>query len=247
MATQIKSILSQAHQLAQITSREFSQEPTGTQYAMSLIDLNNLVAQLNEDQLLPFSRKIVPYVIASAKESYSIGIDADDALNLADIPYDRPCFINSILLRTSSTAQPYKIRQISLVDLRERMSGTSTGVPAFFAVDGEYPLTNIYFDIKPQAGYILEIIYNKSIPKFGLNDTLAMPPDFNDLLVCAVACRLTASANAVLHDRLMQMKDEAIERIKSANSRTQVPLQETIMSAVGSADYGLTRFLTGRY
>lgn len=127
------------------------------------------------------------------------------------------------------------------------MSGTSTGVPAFFAVDGEYPLTNIYFDIKPQAGYILEIIYNKSIPKFGLNDTLAMPPDFNDLLVCAVACRLTASANAVLHDRLMQMKDEAIERIKSANSRTQVPLQETIMSAVGSADYGLTRFLTGRY
>ena len=232
MSIQVNSLVSQAHIMAQLTSAEMGEEPDGQSSAQSVLMLNNIMQQLNEDQLLPFSRMIVNYPVVSAKNSYSIGIDEDNPSNIADIAYDRPQFINAINVRLSSNSAPYRVTQVSLVDLRARMSSLdSSGTPVFFAVDNAYPLSNIYFNVKPIVGYSLELIYNKEIPEVKIGDTLQMPASYNDLLVTALASRLAFNANDSLRARIDQEYNRCVNRIKIANSRTQIPLHNFAMNS----------------
>lgn len=232
MSIKVNSLVSQAHIMAQLTSAETGEEPDGQSSAQAVLMLNNIMQQLNEDQLLPFSRMIVNYPVIQAKNSYSIGIDEDNPLNVADIAYDRPQFINAINIRLSSNSVPYRVNQISLVDLRARMSSTdSSGTPCFYAVDNAYPLCNIYFDVKPVAGYSLELIYNKEIPEVKIGDTLQMPSSYNDLFVTALASRLAFNANDSLRARIDLEYNRCVNRIKIANSRTQIPLHNFAMNS----------------
>ena len=245
MGIEVRSIVSQAHQMAQITSREFSEEPDGNWAEMAVIDLNNIISQLNEDQLLPFSRVIVQYIIQSLKSSFTIGKDNDNPLNIADIDYDRPAYINQLLARSSANNAPYPVYQLDITDLRLRMASTdSSGCPTAFAVDGGYPFMTIYFDVKPSVGYQLELIYNKELPKVGINDTLQIPASYSDLFVTALARRLTMNGNAELYSRIDDEYNKCCNRIRIANSRTQIPL----IGGLLSSDYnrGWNNVNTGR-
>lgn len=220
--------------MAQITSREFAEEPDNTWSKMAVIDLNNIIAQLNEDQLLPFSRQIVQYIVSTSQNSFSIGKDLDNPLNIADIDYDRPAYINQLLVRSSADNAPYTIYQLDLTDLRAHMGNTtSSGCPTYFAVDNSYPFTSIYFDIRPTVGYQLEMIYNKELPKVDINDTLPFPASYSDLFVTALARRLTFNGNSELYSRVDAEYFKCCERIRVANSRTQIP----IVGMISSSDY----------
>jgi hypothetical protein len=246
MATTINSIISQACQLAQLTSAEFNEEPSGQLAAQALIGINNILQQFNVDQLLPYAKKLVTYTIPTSKEYYTIGKDSDDPMNVADIDYDRPEFIGTIFYRTSTNATPYRLFPFALEDVRANLLRGSTGTPRYFATNNGFPFVEIYFDMKPTSCGILEIIYNKSIPRYKLNDSLDVPLSYNDLFVTALARWLGVNANAELIGRIDRLYQESINRITVGNSRNQILLNSFNANYI-DYDGGTARALGGGY
>lgn len=222
MSAIIRNIINQAYQLPGIISADETAD--GTDTSLALIKLNELLAQLNVDQLFPYSRKIVSYAIASPKLKYTIGIDNPST---ADIVDERPCFINRILYQSTATASPVNIQQLDIPDLLLRQrSVNAIGSPSYFAANPAYPLMDIVFDCKPQAGSVLQIVYNASIPQVTINDTLAIPPEYNNVLVTGLA-RMLCIMKQMPVETLSQIDvlfKEATNRVVTNNSRNQIPV-----------------------
>ena len=222
MSAIIRNIVNQAYQLSGIIS--IDEEADGTDSAMAVIKLNELLAQLNVEQLFPYSRKIINYTITGAKPFYTIGTDL---VLTADIAEERPCFINRMTYRYTSQSIPMCVQQIDLPDLLERQRSLgATGTPIYFATNPTYPLTEIYFDIIPTTGSILQIIYNAPIPQITINSTLAVPPEYNDVMVTGLARKLAVLKQMPVESitNIDLLWKEAISRVKDNNSRNQGPI-----------------------
>ena len=220
MAANIRAIINQAHQLCGVIAADEVSDGTDTNIA--LIKLNEILAQLNIDQLFPYSRMVVDHVCPTIRYKYSIG--NDDPLQVADINYERPSFINRIHIYTNANSLPLDIQQLDLPDLLARRTQGS-GTPRYFATNPTYPNMEIYFDMAPQTGSILQIIYNKAVPDVTINTVLQIPHEYNEVLVTALARKI-----AVLKlmpsetvERMDILYKEAISNVKRANSRNQIP------------------------
>jgi hypothetical protein len=244
----IRNIVNQAFQLPGIIAADEVAE--GTDTALAVIKLNELLAQLNTDALFPFSRKIVTYTIGASKDHYSIGIDNTVGATPADIVEERPIFINRILAYPSATAMPINVQQLDINDLLTRqLSADSSGLPAYFAVNPLYPYADIYFDVKPSARYVFKIIYNASIPEVTINSTLHIPPEYNDVLVTGLARQLCVlkqvdEGNISLVSALYK---EAIDRITSANERNQLPILDSLYGGNRGTIYSYSPWSSGGY
>jgi hypothetical protein len=223
----IKQVLSQAAQLSGIISVD--EQLDGTLGAMALIKLNEILAQLNLDQLFPYSKKIVSYTPASQKLSYTIGI----ANPVADIQEVRPAFINRILAYPGGSSTPFNVQQIALEDLLSRQLPTSSSTPSGFAVNPSFPLAEIHLDVKPTQGMSFLIVYNAELPQMTINSQLEAPLEYTDVLVTALARKL-----AVLQQMpeetislVNTLYNEAITRVRTANSRNQVPTLDAMYGA----------------
>lgn len=222
MSAIIRDIINQAAQLPGIIAAD--EVLDGTDSALAIIKLNEILAQLNVDQLFPYSRKVVSYQIANPKLKYTMGVNNPSS---ADIVEERPCFINRILFQYQNTSSPLNIQQLDLPDLLLRQSSVNAvGSPAYFAVNPLYPLVDLYFDCKPQAGSTISIVYNASIPTVTINDTLAIPPEYNSVLVTGLSrelCVLKQMPNETLANVDILYKT-AISRVTANNSRNQLPV-----------------------
>lgn len=222
MSAIIRNIVNQAFQLPGIIAAD--EQADGTDTALALIKLNELLGQLNTDQLFPYSQKIVTYTIPTPKLSYTLGIDTPSTADIAD---ERPCFINRILYQTNSNSSPVNVQQLDLPDLLTRQRALmAIGSPCYFAVNNGYPLVTIHLDCRPQAGSVFQIVYNASIPQVTINDTLAIPPEYNDVLVVGLARKL-AVMKQMPAETITQMDvlwKESINRIERSNSRHQIPV-----------------------
>jgi len=224
----IRNIVNQAFQLPGIIAADEVAE--GTDTALAVIKLNELLAQLNTEALFPFSRKIITHTVTQSKEKYTIGaVDAD-------IIDERPVFINRIMVFTSAASNPLNVQQLDISDLLSRQLNTIQGLPSFFAVNPLYPLAEIYFDIKPLAGYLLRIVYNAAIPEVTIDSTLNIPHEYNDVLVTGLARKLCVlkqvdDGNTSLVSTLYK---EAIGRVMAANERNQIPVLDSPFQSRGS-------------
>lgn len=222
----IRNIVNQAYQLPGIYAAD--EVADGTDTALAVIKLNELIGQLNTDQLFPFARKIVSHTFTESKEKYTIGLDIGST---ADIVEERPIFINRILFYPNTTAMPIACQQMDISDLLSRqLSQGSTGLPMYFAVNPTFPLAEIYFDIKPSTSYTMRMVYNKSIDDVTINSTLDIPREYNELLITGLARKLCVlkqvdEANTSL---VSQLYKEAYDRVKSTNERNQLPLVDPL-------------------
>lgn len=241
MAIDIRSVVNQAYQLPGIIALE--EVASGTESAMAVMKLNDIVAQANLDQLFPFTRKVVSVSNPVAKNTYTIGLV--NAPLVADIAETRPSFINRLLYYPSVNSMPMNVQQVDLPDLLfRRRSIQSTGSPMYFAEDGGYPLTTIYFDIRPQAGSSWTLVYNEPIPAVTIASQLDIPPEYTDLLVCSLAKRV-AILKQMPTDTLQTMDmlyKESVLRVKRSNARLQIPLLDDLS---GASSYRQSNIYTG--
>lgn len=243
MSMSVNSIINQAYQLPGIISPE--DEAEGTDAVNALMRLNQTISQLNTQQLLPWARRTIQVAGLPSALSYSMG--TPEALPAAqpDIAASRPLFINRLLYFPNQNTMPMNIQQVDLPDLLfRRKSITATGSPMYFAVDGEYPYTNIAFDIIPQAGSQFQIIYNVPIPRLALGGTLVAPEEYEDLLVCALSRKL-AVLKQMPSDTISMVETlykEAITRVMTANARLQAPLLDDL---AGYSNWRTNNILTG--
>jgi hypothetical protein len=141
MAIDIRSVVNQAFQLPGIIALE--EVASGTEAAMAVMKLNDIVAQANLDQMFPFTRKVVNVIGLPAQNTYTMGLTSP----ASDIAETRPSFINRLLYYPSINSMPMNVQQVDLPDLLfRRRSIQSTGSPMYFAEDGGYPSIKIYFE-----------------------------------------------------------------------------------------------------
>lgn len=231
MSAIVRNIVNQAYQLSGIISLDEVAE--GNETAMAIIKLNELLAQLNTEQLFPYSRKVISYTVPTSKLIYTIGV-AETGVSTSDIVEQRPAFINRCFIYPSSSSNPMNIQQLDLPDLINRqLSMTSTGYPMFFAVNPSYPYTELHFDIMPSAGTILKLVYNTSVEQVTINTVLSIPMEYNDVLVTGLA-RKVAVLKQMPEETISLVNtlyNEAISRIVSLNQRTQIPTLDGMYGA----------------
>lgn len=240
MGIDIRSVVNQAYQLTGIIALD--EVASGTQAQMAILKLNELIAQANEDQLLPFSRKIVTKQVSTSQNSYSIGLNG---LVTADIPDVRPVYINRILYYPSVNSAPMNVQLCDLPDLiTRRKTASAVGSPMYYAIDGAYPLCNIYFDIKPQQGSSFTLIYNEPIPDVTISSDAPIPPEYTGFFIAYLAKHLSVilqmpSDTQANMDALYR---DASSRITKANGRSQLPILDDLM---GASNYRVDNIYTG--
>jgi hypothetical protein len=108
-----------------------------------------------------------------------------------------------------------------------------------------YPLINISFDIRPQAGSILQLVYTESIPTFTIDSVLAMDARYAPVLVYALARHLSINQPASILSGIDILYKENISILKNANMRARIPLshnpQSNIYSKMANFNSGYNR------
>ena len=226
MSINVRSIVTQAYQMAKIISSDFADSVSGTQATQAVQTLNQIVAQLNTDQIFPFTRVVVNYPVVTPKMSYTIGIDTENAVPLvADIVAERPEFVQRLFYKVNPTSAPCDITQVDYNDIiGMQVNAYSVGMPSAYAVDGGYPLMNILLNMKPQAGSTIQVVYTKEIPFFNIDDVIAAPVRYAAALVPALARVLALNQPAELLSGIDVLYKENIKMLKQANMRAQLPL-----------------------
>lgn len=229
MAAIIRNIINQAFQLPGIIGVDEVAEGTAAQLAV--IKLNELIAQLNVQQLFPYSQRVLQFSPTASKQSYTIGTPYTVGDAPADIVEERPCFINRILYYPQGLSSPLNVQHLDLPDLLGARSTLNvSGTPNYFALNGSYPYAEILLDVAPVAGCTFQIVYNASIPPVTIASTLMTPPEYNDVLVTGLSRKLCALYQ--LPAETLQTVDilyqSALDVIKSSNGRNQVPTLDSM-------------------
>jgi hypothetical protein len=237
MSLDVTSAIDQAYKLIGVVDNSESAE--GEQVQIGLSQLNELLGQLNLDQMFPFSREIITYDVVSAENSYTIGATG------ADITATRPVYIQSIQYYSNTNTSPLPTMQMDLNQLLDvRSSDQSSGAPGFYAVNYGYPNSTIYFDLRPQAGSHIQIVYNKELSQVSIGDTMAIPNEYNELIITgvAVAVGVYEQVDDGQMNRARFMYDEALRRIKRNNQKHRMPL----VGVGGCGDIRKNNIYTGR-
>jgi len=117
MAINIRSIISQAYDLAKISSGEFNDSIDGIRADTAVAQLNQIIAQLNTSALFPFTRTVVNYQVLVSQQEYTMGIDYDNAIPLvADIVAERPEFVERLYYKSNASAYPIDVCMIDYPD-----------------------------------------------------------------------------------------------------------------------------------
>ncbi|TRZ51947.1 MAG: hypothetical protein D4S01_03835 [Dehalococcoidia bacterium] len=230
MAIKVSSLINQAYQMIGVVDDDES--ANGTQNATGLLWLNQTLAQLNVNQLFPYSREVIEYPIQTPKLSYTLG---DDESAPADILGARPAFINRVLFQCAGSALPYEVYNQDLPDLyAKRRSARAQGAPQYVAYNPKYPDGELLFDIAPQAGGSLIVIYNTEIPFIvSSNETLAIPAEYSMFLACSLGLALAVNnqVDASIKLGVMALRDEAEATIETSNGRNQIPTIDSFLNA----------------
>ena len=239
----VNSVINQAYQLPGIIDPD--ETAGGSDASAALLKLNQAISQLNTEQLIPWARKTVTVSGLAPALSYSMGTQEQPSDPLPDIAASRPLFVNRLLYFPNANTMPLNVQQVDLPDLLyRRKSITASGTPMYFAVDGAYPYTNVNFDIRPQAGSQFSITYNEPVPRCVLGGTMQAPPEYEDLMICALARKL-AVLKQMPSDTLAMIETlyrESVMRVTQANSRLQIPLLDDL---AGYSNWRTNTILTG--
>lgn len=225
MAINIRNLITQANVLAQLVAQDFDDELDGVRAEASVQKLNNIIAQLNSSALFPFTRTSISYTILASQNSYTIGIDNENAIPIiADAIASRPEFIEKMYYKSSQGSAPYEVRQIDFKDMGMYVfSPNCIGLPTVFCIDNAYPLTNISFDMKPQSGAILQIVYTASITEVTINSEMAIPSKYASVLIPALARHLAVNQPSELLANIDAIYKENLRQLKGANMRSRIP------------------------
>jgi hypothetical protein len=231
----VKNLINQA--FAQIGSISDDEEADGTDGALGVQILNQIINQANVEQLFPFMNTVTSFTVTTLKNEYTIG-------DLGDISADRPEYISRILSASSSGASLCPVRQMDLADLLQYVSPSSSGSPSFFAYNAEYPEGKIYFDKSPSVGSILTMVYTKGFPVVTIDTDLTTVPPKYDAFIVASLSRLLAvhkKRPAEIVANMDKLYQGSKQYILNSNARSQVPT----MSIIGMYPNARRSFLEG--
>lgn len=222
----IKTVIVEA--LREIGAVSWNEEAEGDDAKIAESILNQVVAGLNQEQLLPFSRVITNFTVTAPQRVFTIG-QVPSPGTPADIVADRPLHLTGVYWVPSGSSTPSELIGVDLASLITRGTTTaSTGMPSIFAYNPTYPAGEIHLDINPSPGGALRILANKSLEIVNSNSKPAWPPEYTQLLILALARKLGSRRQAPADTlaNIDALYKEELSILKYSNSRNQMGLLE---------------------
>lgn len=213
----VKNLINQAY--AQIGIISDDEEADGTDGALGVQILNQIINQANVEQLFPFMQTVTTYTFVASQASYTIGASG------ADITAERPEYISRIFSYSSATSNPWPVKQLDLADLLGYVSPNSSGTPDYFAYNADYPNGVIYFDRMPTVGNLVKMVYTKAFPTVTIDDDLTtIPPKYDSFIVASLAQRLSVHKKRPpeIVSNCQTLFQTARQYILTSNSRSQI-------------------------
>jgi len=215
----IRAIIQEAFQCAGVLDDNTSLE--GSEANLGVTTINEILSQLNVDQLFPFSVKTFTHNIPSISFDYLIG-------PTGAMVTDRPVFINKIYYQSNSSCTLVPVNQYSVAFLAGQKVPSASGIPCGFSYNARYPDGLISFDVAPQPGSVITVVYNEEIPQVTIDSKIQIPLEYNKLIKYALA-REIAQRKMMPVDVVAScdtIYNECKSRIELLHSRNQAPFYE---------------------
>lgn len=148
--------------------------------------------------------------LTPGKATYTIGPGGD-----IDTP--RPVALHDAFTRIGSTDYPYTVVHAELWTLLHQKSQSGTW-PQWVYYEPAYPLGVIHCWPVPTVG-VLSLLLDQPLTTLGLNDTVSMPPGYEDALVLCLGKRLAPSYGQSLTAEYVSDYTLAMRALTRANKR----------------------------
>jgi hypothetical protein len=192
--------------------------PSPAQMQDALDELRRLTGSLNCDRLFIYAEDTFTFPIVTSQTIYTWG-QVNDSSFTADFDAPRPQLITRAnYLDSSSLRYPIGILtpQAWAAITSQDLPNT---IPQGLYNDRAYPISNIYFYGRPQAGMSVEIWAWHQVPIYtSEGDAVILPLQYEDALVLNLACRLAPHFQRQLDPVVMQQARESLMRLESINA-----------------------------
>jgi hypothetical protein len=175
--------------------------------------LNSMINTWSAEGLMIFKVTPEEFTLTANDGSYTLGASG------GDFTTSRPSEIIRASLKSGNSEYPVSIINTQeYADIPDKTS-TST-IPQKLYIDGGYPLLTLKLWPVPSAANTLVLYSLKPLTAFSsVNDTVSLPPGFEEALKFNLAKRLAIEYGAALSAEADQIARDSLTVIKRKNSR----------------------------
>lgn len=213
---------------------ESGETPTADEAATGLNHLNDILAELSQDNLLIYGNTLESFTLTGNKNTYTFGTGGD--FNSA-----RPERINSMFIRSGNTDYPLsRISRDAYLALSAKSS--TSDIPEVFAFEADYATANVYLYPTPVSAATLWVDSEKLIATYtATTDTVALPEPYLLLLRLMLADSLAGEYGvqipATQYERLVRLR-KIIKRNNQQPMRVDLGLsQRSGYNILGDTSY----------
>lgn len=206
----------------------------GDTAANTLATLNQMLDAWSSNRLMIFTEGKLTHTLTGAG-SYTIGSGGD-------IDTTRPVFIKEVFINNGS--RDYGLTKIGETEYARVSNKTATSnLPSFYYYDGGFPLGTIRLTPLDTAGYTLNLYVRQPLSSIALDDTLSLPPAYEEAIKYNLGIRLAPEYQVQLSADYRDIAEDGRELIKRSN-RLNNKLMTDVDIALLSNYYGFD-VLTG--
>ena len=186
--------------------------PSAEETAHALNELNNMVAQFDLDNLVPYSQVVTTGTLTSAKALYSNGEGAD-------IDIVRPNEIVTFAIDVGSVYRPLQKFTPVAYD-NESLSVGEGGLPSIYTYRTSFPNGTLEVHPKPMSDYPYKMTTRFKSVDYGLNDQIQLPSGYYPMYQYNLAKLLLIHyPNPEKFAIVAQEADTMLSRIKRQNNK----------------------------
>jgi hypothetical protein len=196
-----------------------------------LNSLNQMLSSWSADGQVIFSRSVDSIPLTSGLQTYTMGIGG--AINTA-----RPAGITQATINLGSTVYMLNIWNSNVISTQG--FPTLQGIPSDIYVNNGNPLLTLQLYPVPIGGLTLNIYSMKPLSSLALNDTVDLPPGFEEAIIYNLAVRIAPEYDREASQTVKEMASESKGVIMRNNQQYS--------QAVSAVDEALNpRYMNGNF
>lgn len=186
--------------------------PSAEEANDAMDEMNAMISTWSTDGMLIYARSWETFPLVSGTSTYTIG--TGQTFNTT-----RPMFINEAYIQWNTLSYPLEI--ITDEAYNNIITKSFVGLPNFMNYDNGYPVGRLRFYAVPDQNYSVFLLTEKELSQYGIDDTISLPPGWEDAIVYNLAVRLAPEYGQNVSPDLVRMARDTITGIKQTVRRVR--------------------------
>lgn len=180
MATTVKKIIKKALQKSGVLT--INEEPTAQNAADALDALNAMLSSWSNDSMLVYARAWEIFTLTGGQQDYTMGTGGD-------FNTGRPINIVSVQVLVGQTSLDVTIVNDEIYN-QQIVFKDIPGIPYLMNNDNGFPLVKLRFWPLPSTDYPVNILSEKLLSEYGINDSIDLPPGWERAIIFNLALEI---------------------------------------------------------